>query len=70
MTTAPACPSLIPTLPGNYYTDPAVFALEQEKIFEQMWFCAVRSGDLDTAGAFRTVQVGRESVLVTRNRDG
>ena len=62
--------SLIPTLPGSTYTDPAIFAQEQEKIFEQMWFCAVRSADLPDAGNFRTVQIGRESVLVTRSRDG
>jgi Rieske 2Fe-2S family protein len=63
-------PSLIPTLPGSSYTDPTVFALEQEKIFERMWFCAVRAAELDKPGAFRTVQVGRESVLITRARDG
>ncbi|WP_354644704.1 aromatic ring-hydroxylating oxygenase subunit alpha [Kitasatospora camelliae] len=68
--TAPELPkSLIPTLPGPSYTDPAIFALEQERIFEQMWFCAVRASDLDKPGSFRTVQVGRESVLVTRARD-
>ncbi|GLY47328.1 aromatic ring-hydroxylating dioxygenase subunit alpha [Lentzea sp. NBRC 102530] len=62
--------SLIPTLPGHTYTDPAIFELEQQNIFEQMWFCAVRSADLPDAGNFRTVQVGRESVLITRSRDG
>ena len=35
-----------------------------------MWFCAVRSADLADPGQFRTVQVGRESVLVVRGRDG
>ena len=44
--------------------------MEQEQIFEAMWFCAVRSGDLDKPGAFKTVQVGRESVLITRSRSG
>ncbi|MEU9133567.1 aromatic ring-hydroxylating dioxygenase subunit alpha [Kitasatospora sp. NPDC048540] len=62
-------PSLIPTLPGSSYTDPQIFALEQEKIFERMWYCAVRASDLDKPGSFRTVQVGRESVLITRSRD-
>jgi Rieske 2Fe-2S family protein len=62
--------SLLPTLPGAYYTDPAVFAAEQERIFEAMWFCAVRGAEVATPGAFRTVQVGRESVLVTRNTGG
>jgi Rieske 2Fe-2S family protein len=61
--------SLIATLPGSSYTDPAVFAQEQEHIFEAMWFCAVRSADLARTGAFRTVEVGRESVLITRARD-
>ncbi|WP_329223739.1 aromatic ring-hydroxylating dioxygenase subunit alpha [Streptomyces sp. NBC_01485] len=63
-------PSLIATLPGEYYTDPEIFRQEQEHVFESMWFCAVRSGDLGRPGAFRTVQVGRESVVITRNRTG
>ncbi|RDG39933.1 aromatic ring-hydroxylating oxygenase subunit alpha [Streptomyces corynorhini] len=76
MTTTPAsvgsgrAPSLIRTLPGRFYTDPEVFRQEQEKIFESLWFCAVRGSDLTGPGAFRTVRVGRESVLVTRNRAG
>ncbi|MFF3335829.1 Rieske 2Fe-2S domain-containing protein [Streptomyces sp. NPDC002888] len=35
-----------------------------------MWFCAVRSADLDRPGIFRTVQVGRENVIITRTRGG
>jgi phenylpropionate dioxygenase-like ring-hydroxylating dioxygenase large terminal subunit len=63
-------PSLIPTLSGEYYTDPEVFAQEQERVFEAMWFCVARAADLDKPGAFRTYQVGRESVLISRSRDG
>lgn len=62
--------SLLATLPGAYYADPAFFEREQELIFERMWFCVVRAGDLDKPGAFRTVQVGRESVIVSRSRGG
>lgn len=69
MTATELPPSLIRTLPGSCYTDPQIFALEQENIFERMWFCAVRTADLEAPGRFRTVQVGRESVLVTRARD-
>jgi Rieske 2Fe-2S family protein len=61
--------SLIATLPGASYTDPGIFAQEQERIFESMWFCAVRALDLPRPGAFKTVEVGRESILVTRARD-
>jgi glycine betaine catabolism A len=59
--------SLLPTMPGHFYNDPAIFALEQAKIFEAMWFCAVRSADLSEPGQFQTVQVGRESILVVRD---
>ncbi|WNG84055.1 aromatic ring-hydroxylating dioxygenase subunit alpha [Mycobacterium sp. ITM-2016-00316] len=66
----PATGNLMPTLSGRYYYDTAIFEAEQDRIFERMWFCAVRSADLPSPGAFRRVQVGRESVLVVRGRDG
>jgi Rieske 2Fe-2S family protein len=69
MTTTGLPESLIATLPGDHYTDPEIFRLEQEHIFESMWFCAARSSELSKPGAFRTVDVGRESVLLTRSRD-
>jgi Rieske 2Fe-2S family protein len=62
--------SLISTLPGSSYVAPEVFAAEQAAILEQMWFCAVRAADLEGPGSFRTVQIGRESVIVSRNRRG
>ncbi|MEU1909870.1 aromatic ring-hydroxylating dioxygenase subunit alpha [Streptomyces hygroscopicus] len=75
MTVAPespaaTTPSLLATLPGHWYTAPGVFRREQEHLFEAMWCCAVRGAELDRPGAFRTVRVGRESVLITRNRRG
>jgi len=63
-------PSLLSTLPGRYYTDSSIFEAEQEKVFETMWFCAARSAELPKPGDFKTVQIGRESVLVSRARDG
>jgi glycine betaine catabolism A len=63
-------PSLISTLPGHFYTDPVIFQEEQEKIFEARWFAAVRSAEIDGPGAFRTVDVGRENVVLVRGRDG
>ena len=62
--------SLRPTLPGSAYTDRSAFDSERERIFEQNWFCAVASSDIPSPGTFRTVTVGRESVLVTRSRGG
>ncbi len=70
MTTVQAQSSLLPTLPGSAYTDASVFALEQERIFERTWTCVALAADLATPGAFRTVPVGRESVVLVRGRDG
>jgi Rieske 2Fe-2S family protein len=63
-------PSLIATLPGRSYTDPEVFAAEQERIFEAQWIAAGHAADLAAPGSFRTVSVGRESVLLLRGQDG
>lgn len=62
-------PSLIATLPGMSYADPAIYAMEQSRIFERMWFAAARSAEHAKPGQFRTVQVGTESVLLARGRD-
>jgi Rieske 2Fe-2S family protein len=68
---APALPaSLVATPPGEHYADPVIFAREQARIFEATWFAAARGSDMPTPGAFRTVQVGRESVLLVRDRRG
>src|SRR5437763_12510792 len=69
MTRTGSPPSLLPTLPGYAYTDAAVFAAEQRELFESTWICAARAADL-APGGYRTVQIGRESVLLTRSRDG
>jgi Rieske 2Fe-2S family protein len=61
--------SLVPTLPGHWYTDPAIFAAEQERIVEAGWVCVALAADLTGPGSYRTVQVGRESVVVVRGRD-
>src|SRR6202042_346008 len=66
----PDNPTLIPTLAGSYYTDHDVFDREQQAIFEGDWLCVARSGDIGRPGQFQTVQAGRESVLVVRQRDG
>ena len=62
--------SLMSTLPGCSYVSSDVFAAEQEKVLETTWFCAVRAEDLAGPGAFKTVRIGRESIIVSRNRAG
>ena len=68
MTIAPS-PVFLPTLPGRYYTDSAIFDAEQRKIFSRQWVYACRAQDVPAAGRFVRVAVGGESVLVVRGRD-
>src|SRR3954449_5000143 len=64
-----ASPTL-PTLPGRYYHDPAIYAAEQERIFSHSWICAGHASQLAAPGDFRAVDVGDENVLIVRGRDG
>jgi len=45
------------TMPGEYYTSPAILAEEREQIFAQQWSCVGRASRLAEAGDFvvRTV---------------
>ncbi|MGH8917450.1 MAG: aromatic ring-hydroxylating oxygenase subunit alpha, partial [Actinomycetes bacterium] len=63
-------PSLRATLPGASYTDPAIFAREVERIFSVEWMCVVRAGELAGPGSYQVVDVGRESVIVSRDAGG
>src|SRR5258708_37302364 len=62
--------SLIATLPGSWYTDPAVFGREQQAIFDGHWLFVARAGDIPDTGQFLAVQAGSESVLIVRQREG
>src|SRR2546421_2862032 len=68
-TTARSETSFTSTLPGRYYYDPAIYELEQERIFSQMWVCVGRAAAISSVGAYQTFSIGRESILVIRNRD-
>src|SRR5688500_1929597 len=58
------------TLPGRYFYDLDIFAREQARIFSAMWVCVGRADAVPTAGDFFLADVGVESVLVVRGRDG
>ena len=61
---------LLLTLPGRYYYDPEIYALEQERIFSQMWVCVGRADALADPGAYQLATIGQESIIVVRDRDG
>jgi Rieske 2Fe-2S family protein len=61
---------LIPTLERSWYTDPAAFDAEQRFIWARRWILAGRSSDIVEPGAYLTLQVGGESVILVRQEDG
>jgi Rieske 2Fe-2S family protein len=60
---------LVSTLPGRYYYDHALYALELERIFSTMWVCVGRADAIIYPGSYQVVTVGRESVIVVRGQD-
>ncbi len=59
----------LPTLPGRYYTDPAIFELEKRNIFGRQWQFVCRAEDVPAPGRFVRVTVADENVLVVRGQD-
>lgn len=60
--------SLLASPTGEVYTDPGIFRLEQQNIFETMWNCVLRADALPSAGEWKTVTIGREEIIVVRTR--
>ncbi len=58
------------TLPGHYYFDPTLYEQEQQRIFSQYWFCVGHISTLTEPGAYQTVALGGENVLVVRHSNG
>ncbi len=58
------------TLAGAYYCDGTVLEKEWERVFGRSWICAGREERVAEPGQFITLDVGRESILVVRDRDG
>jgi Rieske 2Fe-2S family protein len=68
MTIAPAS-VFMPTLPGRYYTEPAIFELEKRNIIEKQWMYVCRAEDVPVPGRFVRTMLGDENVIVVRGRD-
>ncbi len=59
-----------PALDSSCYTDGAVFAREQTRIFGSMWVAAARVEDLSVPGAYVLREIAGESVILTRDDTG
>jgi glycine betaine catabolism A len=58
------------TLPGSYYTAPAVLADEQERIFARAWSCVGRVSSLERTGDYIVREVAGESLILLRDPAG
>src|SRR3954470_5473524 len=52
------------------YADPAVFALEQERIFGRLWIYVAHESQLKKPGDFVRTRLAAREILVTRHHDG
>jgi phenylpropionate dioxygenase-like ring-hydroxylating dioxygenase large terminal subunit len=58
------------TLPYDWYVDPAVLRLEQERVFRRFWQYAGRADQVAEPGAYFTSRAGDVPVVVVRDRNG
>jgi len=58
------------TLPRRYYVAPEVLAAEFEQIFIRRWLCVGREDQVREPGQYFLQQIGRESIIVLRDRAG
>ena len=52
------------------YTDPAVFELEMERIFNRSWLFAAHESQVPGRGDFVTTQLAGQTFIVVRHEDG
>ena len=57
------------TIPYDWYVDPAVARLEQERIFRRTWQYAAHTAELAEPGSFVTSRAGNVPVVIVRGRD-
>lgn len=58
------------TVERSAFTDPAVFAAEQERLFTRAWLFLGHESQIPEPEDFFTSRMGTESVIVARDRDG
>ncbi|MDB9529668.1 aromatic ring-hydroxylating dioxygenase subunit alpha [Oscillatoria sp. CS-180] len=58
------------TLPQGFYLDKAIFEAEMQSIFQTQWLFAGHSCEVAEPGQYFTLSIGRESLIVIRDREG
>ena len=52
------------------YTEPEIFALEVDRIFESGWVFLGHESEIAAPGDYKTVRFGRQPAIMTRHEDG
>ena len=58
------------SLDQRFYTDPAIYELELERIIYRHWIFAAHESQLPEPGDFRVLNVAGESAIIVRGKDG
>lgn len=54
----------------SVYTDPAIFDLEMETIWEKIWLYCGHESQIKKPGDYFTVQIGRQPMITVRATNG
>ena len=60
----------VATLPSHYYFDKDHYAKELETFWYRRWICAGRFDQLTEPGDYRVIEIGDQSVVITRDSKG
>ncbi len=58
------------SLPGRFYTEPAIFELEKERIFARAWQYAGHISRLSAPGRYTTLSFLDEQLVFVRGANG
>jgi phenylpropionate dioxygenase-like ring-hydroxylating dioxygenase large terminal subunit len=58
------------TLPAGWYSDPAILALERERIFKRTWQYACVTAQVAEPGSYFATRAGHIPVVVVRDQEG
>ena len=57
------------TLGRKYYTSKKILDKEYETLFYNDWICAGRSSELSNIGQYKTINIGKESIIILRDNN-
>lgn len=58
------------TMPARYYSDSAIYEREKGAIFYRNWWCVGHNSQLPDPGAFTTLRIHEQSLVIIRDREG